>query len=228
MVRMRFPELSIARLVHGAVLVFLQPAVPVAVLVGLRGLLFGPEGTLLEPTPSALAAVLAVAAGAVALFGGVGLLVVGRVSLQELGLRREGAGRLLGLGLAGAAACSLAVIVAVAASGQDVGALVATLGGYSASQRLSFVILGVAIALWEEGVFRGYLQPALIARLGVPAGVAATAVVYALWHPPHFHAVGMSARLAQGLVLGALRGRDRSLTPPVLAHALYWSAFGLT
>ena len=55
----------------------------------------------------------------------------------------------------------------------------------------------------------------------VPAGVVARAVMYALWQPPHLHPVGMRAGLAPALVLGALSGRDRSLAPPVLGHALY-------
>lgn len=35
------------------------------------------------------------------------------------------------------------------------------------------------------------------------------------------------ARLGQGLVYGALRGRDRSLVTLVLAHALCWAFVGL-
>ncbi len=225
---MRFAERSIARLVHGGVLAFLQPVIPVAVLVGLGGLLFSPEGALMEPSVAALLLALAVEAIALGFFAGLGLVVVGRVTLEELGLRPVVVGRSIGLGLLGAAACSIAVVGAVALSGERVSGLFATLAGYSFSQRILFVIIGVAIALWEECVFRGYLQPAVIARFGVEVGVAATAVVYAVWHPPHFVVVGMLARLAQGLVLGAMRGRDRSLWPPIISHALYWSVFGVT
>jgi membrane protease YdiL (CAAX protease family) len=225
---MRFEEKSALRLVHGLVLAFLQPIVPVSVLVGLQGLIFPTGGGPLDPSLAALAAALGVVSAVLALFGGVGLLVIGRVSLDELGLRRERPARLLGLGVLGAAACSLAVLGAVAAFGGDASPLIAQLGSYTLSARVLFVILGVAIALWEESVFRGYLQPAVIAWVGVPAGIVVTAVIYALWHPPNFHPLGMSARLVQGLVLGAIRGRDRSLAPAVLAHALYWSVFGVT
>jgi membrane protease YdiL (CAAX protease family) len=120
------------------------------------------------------------------------------------------------------------VIASVAAGGGDVGGMVTTLLGYSLSQRILFVILGLAIALWEESVFRGYLQPALIARAGAVGGVALTALIFAIWHPPSFHLLGMSARLVQGCVLGALRGRDRPLAAAVVAHWLYWSVFGVT
>lgn len=54
----------------------------------------------------------------------------------------------------------------------------------------------------EESLFRGYLHRELTPRLGFPAGY-------------------------QGLVYGALRGRDRSLVTAATTHALCWGVVGL-
>jgi membrane protease YdiL (CAAX protease family) len=89
------------------------------------------------------------------------------------------------------------------------------------------LIVGVHIALFEESVFRGYLQPALVHRLGRWGGLLATAVVFAAWHPPHFHLTGFLVRLGRGFVTGLLRGADRPLFAAVVAHALLWPVVGL-
>jgi membrane protease YdiL (CAAX protease family) len=98
---------------------------------------------------------------------------------------------------------------------------------YSPSQRGLFAIVGVAIALLEESLFRGYLQQELTARVGFPLAMLLTAAVYALYHFPMIQPVSVAARFGQGLVYGALRGRDRSLVTPALAHALCWAFVGL-
>ena len=111
--------------------------------------------------------------------------------------------------------------------GEDPGAGLAQMLAYSPSQRALFVIVGVAIAVTEESLFRGHLQRELTARVGFPTAYVLTACVYALWHFPMFRLDSLVARLGQGLVYGALRGRDRSLVAPAIAHALCWSFVGL-
>jgi membrane protease YdiL (CAAX protease family) len=226
----RWPIASGRRLAHALALALLQPVVPVVSLVFLGPLLFDNEGGLREPTLLALLAVAAAGGIALALLLGPGLLIAGRISLSALGFRRIAAPRAALLSLAGAAVCVAAIFLGLALFG-EAGApasVLDKLASYSPLQRALFIVLGLQIALYEETIFRGYLQPTLTAKLGVAGGLVLTAVLYAVYHPPHFHLVGIVARLLQGLTYGVLRESSRSLVPSTFAHALYWAVFGLT
>jgi len=100
----------------------------------------------------------------------------------------------------------------------------------------------VLAALPEEMFFRGYVQPALAARLGGPAdgpvgvralwtrpvalSIAGSALLFAVTHAvlePRWLSVGALARLLTffpGLVFGALRVVTGSIWAPALFHAL--------
>jgi membrane protease YdiL (CAAX protease family) len=224
----RFAPRSVARIVHGLLLGLFQPVVPICMWVGLGSLLFDAHGNLLPPSAPALGATLFVPLLPNALLVGLGLLVLGRVSLRDLGWRRperplrEGV-----LALCGLAAYLAVFALAVLCAGSDAGPVFAEVLSYPASSRLLLLVAGAHIAFFEESVFRGYLQPALIGRLGVPVGIVATAVVFAAWHPPHFHVLGFVIRLGLGLATGALRGADRPLLAAFLAHAMLWAVVGL-
>jgi membrane protease YdiL (CAAX protease family) len=119
---------------------------------------------------------------------GLSLLVarVGGLDAEALGLRRAGAARGAAAGalLAGAIAFVDVVVLRLAPSiiGQPV--------GYVPLARVSADELGRHVALFlplgavlpEEVAFRGTLLGGLLARFGVRAAVAISAIAFALWH----------------------------------------------
>jgi membrane protease YdiL (CAAX protease family) len=88
--------------------------------------------------------------------------------------------------------------------------------GVSLLLMMLMVIFGAP--LFEEVVFRGFIQPALIRRTGVWVGLTLTAAVFALIHGPDLHAVGPVFVL--GLTLGWLRQRTGTVTAPIILHIL--------
>ena len=219
------PHGSKRRIVHALALALFQPVVPGVAWVLQRGRLFDEDGTLREP--GAAAFVHAFLAGGLALAVLLGLLLCwpARESPRSLGWRAPGATDVLWGVLGGAAVVALSVI-ALAITGVHVTDLLHAVRGFSFAQRAFFLLVGVEIAAYEESVFRGFLQPSLVARIG-GWGVVVTAVLYAAWHPPHFSIPGFVSRLVQGLAYGLLRERTRSLAAPALAHVAYWATFGL-
>jgi membrane protease YdiL (CAAX protease family) len=82
---------------------------------------------------------------------------------------------------------------------------------------LGIVLAVVVIPLFEETVFRGFLQPLLVQNLGDRGGVAATSFVFGLLH-------GTSSLLpifGLSLVLGAIMLRTQRLAAPWAVHALH-------
>jgi membrane protease YdiL (CAAX protease family) len=135
--------------------------------------------------------------------------------------------RALGTGVLGGVVATAAFLAIIALFGLDASEALRQMLGYSVSQRAVFAVVGVAIAVFEESLFRGHLQQELVARRGLATGLVVTAALYAVWHFPLGLGVSAAARFGQGLVYGALRGRDRSLVAPALAHALCWAFVGL-
>jgi membrane protease YdiL (CAAX protease family) len=224
----RWPVGSWPRLLHAVLLCVLQPAIPAATIAVFRRHIWTPDGTLARSIPGwALPAAAASASAALALVLGVALFWVGRLRPASIGWVRERPVRVIGLGLLGAVASTAALLATVALFGGDAAAGLHQMVTYSPSQRAMFALIGVAIAVFEESVFRGHLQQELTARLGFPAALLLTAVLYAAYHFPLGVPESMVARLGQGLVYGTLRGRRGSLATPALAHALCWAFVGL-
>jgi membrane protease YdiL (CAAX protease family) len=206
----------------------LQPVVPAATIAAFRRFIWSPDDTLARSIPFwVLPAIAASAFAALALVIGGGLLLGGRLRLASIGWFREEPRRALLGGLLGAVGATAALLGAVALFGDDPAPGLRQMLEYSPSQRALFAIVGVAIALLEESLFRGYLHQELTARVGFPLAMLLTAAVYAVYHFPFVQPVSVTARFGQGLVYGALRGRDRSLVTPALAHALCWAFVGL-
>jgi CAAX protease family protein len=99
------------------------------------------------------------------------------------------------------------------------------------------VRIPIGTVLWEETAFRGVLQAALRRILPETAAIAATSVVFGVWHiRPTLQALrvnglagdrrqatarvaaGVAATAAGGALLSWLRARSGSLTAPVLLH----------
>lgn len=215
------------RLLHALGICVLQPAVPAATLALFKRYIFD-DGELAPSIPPWVLVAITVSGAAVVtvLIGGL-LLRAGRMSPMDIGWRRESALRAIGLGLAGAALATGALLIVVAAFGGDVRSGLQQMLHYSWEQRILFASVGVSLAVAEESMFRGYLQSQLTIRTGFPTAYLLTAVVYALWHFPMFHLDSITTRFGQGLVYGALRGRDRSVVTPTIAHAVCWAFVGL-
>ena len=217
------------RTLHALILGLLQPVVPIALFGGLAPLLFDTRGALLEPPrPLAFAAVVVVASVVLALLVGAGLVGIGRVSLADLGFRRERLGAELLLGVAALSIYLACYYLVVRNMVPDAARVFRDVCTQSPSQRALLLLVGLAIALFEESVFRGYLQPALIHHLGLAGGVALTAIMFAASHPPFFTLPGFLVRLSLGLVTGLSRGQSRPLTAAITAHALLWPVVGLS
>jgi hypothetical protein len=160
---------------------------------------------------------------------GYGLLRVGRIDLSTLGWRFPLHVEDLLRGCLGGGACTLVVCLVWISLGHErnVAAFAAQIATFSVSQRVLFALLGLQSAFVEETLFRGYLQPAFIARWGTVAGILMTAAVFALYHlNPRPYA--LAAKFAFGIIFGVLKGRDRSLFAPAVAHALLWNIVGTT
>ena len=168
--------------------------------------------------------------GIVAAFGafnvGVGLCHLGRVTLADLGWVKGGAGDVL-WGVLGFAACAAVLVGVTAIEGGSEGLreLAGAMRGYSPQSRLLFLAIGLSAAGYEESIFRGYLQPALAARLGPVTGVVATAAIFSAYHL-QLNPVALAAKLAIGLVLGTLRSTRGSLLSPAIGHSLIWIVIG--
>ncbi|HEX2850152.1 MAG TPA: CPBP family intramembrane glutamic endopeptidase [Acidimicrobiales bacterium] len=78
------------------------------------------------------------------------------------------------------------------------------------------VVVGAPIV--EELFFRGFLQRALVARVGTLWGIVLTAVVFAL---THFEALQFAGLVAFGVVLGVLAHRSERLGPGIVAHMTF-------
>jgi len=176
--------------------------------------------------PGALFLLAVFLVGSVGIVGG-GLFGLAGVSWDRLGWRKERLLRHIGRGILAAIVIGIITMV---------GALVAV--GFLGLERpetaaagpqqfslvggLMTVFFGFFIASWqEENLFRGYLQPLLIERLGLWPGIIAQAALFSLahlgWYPSwHFFVLAFAA----GLILGWLRGRDGSLVAAFVAHGL--------
>lgn len=214
-------------LLHAFGVCILQPLVPGATLALFHRHIVDGDSLVRSIPAWVLVAITCTGAAAVALVVGGLILKVGRMTPADIGWRRDAPGRAIAVGLVGAAAATASLLLAAGAFGADIGAGLDQMLHYSVSQRILFASVGLSLALAEESAFRGFLQPQLVQRTGFPAGYALTAAFFALWHFPLFHIDSMLARFGQGLVFGALRGRDRSLVPCVIAHATYWAFVGL-
>ena len=101
----------------------------------------------------------------------------------------------------------------------------------------ALVRIPVGTVLWEETAFRGVLQAALRRVLPETAAIAATSVIFGIWHVrPTAEGLrvnqlatgrrqqaaavtaGVAATAAGGVVLSLARARSGSLAAPVLVH----------
>jgi membrane protease YdiL (CAAX protease family) len=77
-----------------------------------------------------------------------------------------------------------------------------------------------AVAVAEEMVLRGALQPLARRAVGAGGAIVLTAALFALIHLPLYGPVALPLDLGVGLVLGVLRQRTGSVPACALAHVI--------
>ncbi|MCW5965538.1 MAG: CPBP family intramembrane metalloprotease [Bryobacterales bacterium] len=95
--------------------------------------------------------------------------------------------------------------------------------------RTDFDLLVVGIGavtfgpLFEELIFRGFLQPLFGKLLGIMPGILATALLFALPHGPQYgwHWQHLLVITSAGVIFGLIRWRAASTTASTIAHAAY-------
>jgi membrane protease YdiL (CAAX protease family) len=107
------------------------------------------------------------------------------------------------------------------------------LGGLSAPV-LGALPLALGLSLFEETIFRGYIQMRLGWWLGAWPGLALTAALFSLWHLPAWAGslptqttlILLGLTFVQGLVLGWIMHKSRTVVAPVLYRAIsIWVSF---
>ncbi len=217
---------SRAQLAHAVLLVVLLTAV-FAALRGLAVLVLGPDVDMDVPSVglfALLALAVLVQAGAVV---GLGLVRWGRLPLRALGWHSTSPRRDCAAGLLGFLAVAAVVLGLRAAEG---GPVPETLGLWlhqPLGARGIALCIGLLASFNEESLFRGYLQPGLVARLGPAAGILLGALVFALYHG-NFAPMALLGKTLLGLVFGLLALLRQGLLPSALAHLLTWGVMGFS
>jgi membrane protease YdiL (CAAX protease family) len=91
-----------------------------------------------------------------------------------------------------------------------------------------FGVMAITVApLFEELLFRGFIQPLLSRTFGVVAGILITAIIFGALHAPEYslawqYAVAVSI---VGAVLGWVRTASNSIIPSTVMHGSYNAVF---
>lgn len=136
-------------------------------------------------------------------------------------------GRSLGLGLLGGLGCVTGMACLMVALGGTPAEVWSAFAEVPLQQRALLVTVGLGAAFVEESVFRGVLQPALIARLGRPVGIVVGAVLFSVYHLK-FAPLPLLVKAVFGVVFGLLADRTGRLWAPALAHLCVWTVVGLS
>ena len=80
------------------------------------------------------------------------------------------------------------------------------------------LFVGIGAPIMEEIFFRGFMQPAMIRRLGAPGGLLLTAAIFGA---VHLQLLQFPALAAFGLVLGLLAYKCKRLGPAIVAHMVF-------
>lgn len=91
----------------------------------------------------------------------------------------------------------------------------------------NLLVLGTALTVLQAGaeevLFRGWLQPALMERIGVPAGLVGGAVIFAAFHAisAASNPISLVNLVLGGLWFGLLAWRSGGILAPLAAHFAY-------
>lgn len=101
-------------------------------------------------------------------------------------------------------------------------------------ERITPLLLAVGIALLEETIFRGYIQPRLAWWLGAAPGIILTAALFTIWHLPAWLSrlpvettlILAALTFIQGLVLGWIMRKAGHIAAPAVYRAIsIWMQF---
>ena len=154
------------------------------------------------------------------LIGG-GLVWLTKTSWADLGWRRKGLLRTIGLGLAGFVLLYVNVIVWAMLKGTTAQP---TMSAPGLVRFLLVACFAFGLPAWvEENLFRGYLQPLLAGRMRLGMAIVAQAAIFSAAHIGYYsHLFDFGMGFVAGLILGWLRRRNASLISPYVAHSLFW------
>jgi len=150
-----------------------------------------------------------------------GIVWLTETSWRELGWKREGLLKSIGLGLAGFILLYINVIVWAMFAGNTSQPEMFT---PSLSRLFLAAFFAFGLPAWvEENLFRGYLQPLLAGKMSLGWAVILQAAIFSAAHLGYSnHWLDFGSAFVTGLILGWLRGRESSLVAPYLAHGLFW------
>lgn len=222
----RWPEDSLRRMAHAMILIALLAIL--TFVIGFRiiaSYIFSPREVVWDGSASALG--VAVILGTLSLVGILwfGLLQIGGLRFQDLGWRAASLWPAVVQGILGFLVAFGVVAGMAALGGASIPDLLQAIAQYTWKQRGLFLLIGLQAALVEESLFRGYLQPVLVKRLGTGAGILLTAVVFAFYHM-NFTGVSLIGKSLLGLIYGVLRHQTNSLLPAGITHFLVWLVIG--
>jgi membrane protease YdiL (CAAX protease family) len=156
----------------------------------------------------------------------VGLIVGGivwltKTSWQELGWKRKGLLKSIGLGLIGFILLYINVIVWAMLKGNTEQP---EMFAPSLTRLLLVMFFAFGLPAWvEENLYRGYLQPLLAGKMSIWLAIIVQAVIFSVAHLGYSsHLLDFGSAFVTGLILGWLRGRESSLVAPFIAHGLFW------
>lgn len=89
------------------------------------------------------------------------------------------------------------------------------------------IIAVTAAPLFEELLFRGFLQPLLSRTFGIASGIVVTALLFGTLHGPEYSWAWqyIAAIFFVGVVLGIVRAWTNSIIPTTIIHGCYNGAF---
>lgn len=150
-----------------------------------------------------------------------GIVWLTKTSWQELGWKREGLVKSIGMGLLGFILIYINVIVWSMLKGDtEPPAMISP----SLARLLLVMFFAFGLPAWvEENLYRGYLQPLLAGKMSLWIAIVVQAAIFSVAHLGYLrHPLDFGSAFVTGLILGWLRGREASLVAPFLAHSLFW------
>jgi membrane protease YdiL (CAAX protease family) len=226
---MRWKPNTTGRLVHSLLLVVLRAPILWIFGMSIVASILGTEDIFANTSFTAVVAILALLI--ILDFGLItqlGLLQLGKISLHDLGWRWEDMSRNVALGILGLFGCMVALSIGYTIAGAPLSDMVSNIVDMPLNQRLSALAIGIiGASLVEETLYRGYLQPALQARLGAVLGIVITAIIFDVLHL-NFKPASLVTKFLTGMIFGLLRWKDRSLFAPAIAHGGFWFIVGFS
>ncbi|MDP2344066.1 MAG: type II CAAX endopeptidase family protein [Deltaproteobacteria bacterium] len=157
---------------------------------------------------------------------------VGRQNPRTLGwpsaLGSPNLARDIVLGILGFGVCALWITLVMFAVGglEAVNEVAGGIADFTLRQRLCFFAIGIfGACVAEESLYRGYLQPAMVQKLGVVGGILLTSLLFSLLHF-NFNPISIVSKFLLGATYGVLAWRTGSLVAPGVTHALVWFVIG--